>query len=149
MKTILIAICFFYAYVAKAGGNGVQDALSGAYTECNIEGLQQSRIPIDDKNFIAQLSLERAVYELLLARNEELSIFLADKNKISEPDYIDQAMEFFRRYLESELECLRDAYEDGDVVYKFQQYEDGSKVEGFAVANSAVKAVLYTVVVTE
>lgn len=149
MKKILITILFFYAQVAIAGGDKLKNEISSSYIECNLKGIQKSRNPISDRNFVSQSSLESVVHDLLVARNKELSIFLANKGKMNEPDYIDQAMEFFRGNLGSGFDCFRNAYEDGDVVYKFQQVEAGSRVEGFAVANRIIKAVIYTVVVTD
>lgn len=150
MKKLLIAIFFFYAHVAISDSNVSQNKLTNSYIECNLEGFRQSRTPIDKTNFVAESSIAHLVHELLVARNKELSMFIASKNKMSDPDYVDQAMEFFSWYLESELQCFRNVYQEGDDVYKFQQeYESGGRVEGFAVANTAVKAVLYTTVISE
>lgn len=149
MRELLIASLFFYAHIAISDSNVLHNKSTDSYIECNLEGLRLSRTPISERNFIAESSLEHLVNELLVAHHKELSIFLTNKNKIREPDYIDQAMEFLSVYLESEMKCFRDAYGDGDDVYKFQLYEFDSRVEGFAIVNANVKAVLYTVVVTE
>ncbi len=143
LKYILLIIIIGYLNVAFAEDKNVAAKDVIKYKECNSPGYELQKVK--SENFTKRISMAEVLYQLLKIYNDNLTAFLDDEKKISEPDYIDQTLEYFESD-SSEVICFIDEYKEGLSVHSFTlNSNNGAIIEGYVVVSkNRIKAVLYT-----
>ena len=153
MRFLIVLLLGLNCLQVMASQLHVENTKNDIYLECGSDGLpdMKSVFGVVGKPDFTQLSsLQEFLNYLLVEQNENITRFLSKKDRINEPDYVEQALEFFQNDSSFVIDCFYDYLKENDLIYRFYQGKEDGFAEGFVIVNNEeVKVVFYTRVLQE
>lgn len=141
-RFLITAVFLFIAQCAFC------DDVESLNVRCFPGAVKKFRVELSERHLKDRVSIEQLLHEILVERYEQLSQFLSNDKRINEPDFEDQAMEFFASDEDIFKECFYTEYKKGGLIRRFEQRISDDRASGFAlVRDGQIVAVQYISVV--